>query len=68
MKALTGNEMLKLLRKYGWVVERFHGSHYDIHTKLGREEVVSVPVHGNKTLKTGMQREILEVAGIDVRK
>ena len=67
MKALTGKEMLKLLRKYGWVVERIHGSHY-IHTKPGREEIVSVPVHGNRTLKMGIQREILKVAGIDVGK
>ena len=52
MKALTGKEMLKLLRKYGWVVERIHGSHY-IHTKPGREEIVSVPVHGNRTPENG---------------
>lgn len=67
MKALTGKEMLRLLKKYGWAVERIHGSHY-IHTKPGREEIVSVPVHGNRTLKMGMQRKILKVAEIDMEK
>ena len=67
MKALTGKEMLKLLKKYGWVVGRIHGSYY-IHTKPDREEVISVPVHGNRTLKMGIQREILKVAGIDMGK
>ena len=41
MKALTGKEMLKLLKKYGWVVGRIHGGHY-IHTKPDRREILKV--------------------------
>jgi predicted RNA binding protein YcfA (HicA-like mRNA interferase family) len=32
--------------------------------KEGEPRVITVPVHGNKTLKTGMQKAILKAAGI----
>jgi predicted RNA binding protein YcfA (HicA-like mRNA interferase family) len=32
--------------------------------KLGREEVISVPVHGSHDLKIGLVRHILKLAGI----
>ncbi|MCX6345934.1 MAG: type II toxin-antitoxin system HicA family toxin [Armatimonadetes bacterium] len=54
---------MKLLRDHGWSVDRIEGSHH-ILTCPGREEVISIPVHSNKTLKTGLVYSILKVAGI----
>ena len=63
MKALRGKEMVRLLERHGWAVARVHGSHY-ILKKEGEPEVITVPVHGNKTLKVGIQKAMLKTAGI----
>mgnify|MGYP001614344782 FL=1 len=53
MKALSGKEFSKLLEKNGWVLARVHGSHH-VYTKEGRMERISVPIHGNASLKKGL--------------
>ncbi len=63
MKALRGKEVVRLLERYGWGVARVHGSHY-IMKKEGEPRVITVPVHGNRTLKLGMQKAIIKMAGI----
>lgn len=63
MKAYSGKELIRLLRSYGWEVARTEGSHH-ILTKPGREETISVPVHGNESLKSGLVHSILRTAGI----
>jgi predicted RNA binding protein YcfA (HicA-like mRNA interferase family) len=40
------------------------GSHH-IYRKDGRPERLSVPVHGNQTLKRGLQAHLLKLAGIE---
>lgn len=65
MKAYTGRELVRLLRHHGWEVERIEGSHY-ILGHLGREEVISVPVHAGRTLKAGLVHGILRTAGIRI--
>lgn len=62
MKAVSGKEMCRLLERLGWTRTRIRGSHYR-YEKAGRPPVV-VPVHGNKTLKTGTQHEIMRNAGL----
>ncbi len=78
MKALSGREFCRLpfdlahgpelvegLEKQGWLLRRIAGSHHVYaHPELPR--VLSVPVHGGKTLKQGLQRALLKAAGIDV--
>ena len=64
MKAYNGRELIRLLVKHGWKVVRIEGSHHML-TKPGREEVISVPVHGGKDLKAGMAHHILRLAAID---
>jgi predicted RNA binding protein YcfA (HicA-like mRNA interferase family) len=61
MKAVSGKEMGRVLEQHGWVCTRVRGSHHR-YEKAGR--TVIVPVHGNKTLKTGTQREIMKSAGL----
>lgn len=64
MKQLSGKEFARLLEKNGWSRARVSGSHY-IYTKKGRPERISVPIHGNKSLKTGLLVHLLKIAGIE---
>ncbi len=64
MKPLSGKELLKLLESQGWHVLRIKGSHH-ILGKTGSVVRLSVPVHGNQPLKTGLLRHLLKMAGID---
>lgn len=63
MKPLSGKELAKLLEEHGWALARTHGSHH-VYMKTGRKERVSVPVHGNKPLKPGLQSYLIKTAGI----
>jgi predicted RNA binding protein YcfA (HicA-like mRNA interferase family) len=58
---MTGKEMIKLLRKHGWEVDRISGSH---HIMIKGRKTLSVPVHGNKDLKKGLQQALLKEGGI----
>ena len=62
MKAVSGKEMCRILERKGWVLARIKGSHHR-YEKAGHTPVV-VPVHGNKTLKTGTQHDIMKNAGL----
>ena len=64
MKTVSGKELAKILEKKGWKLKRIHGSHH-IYVKEERTERISVPVHGNRALKTGLQRHIMKIAGIN---
>jgi len=63
MKAISGKEFAKLLERYGWVLLRIKGSHH-VYGKAGSEVRISVPVHGNQTLKTGILRHFLKMAAL----
>jgi predicted RNA binding protein YcfA (HicA-like mRNA interferase family) len=65
LKSYSGKELIRLLRAHGWQIARIEGSHH-ILTKPGREETVSVPVHGSKSLKAGLVYGILRTAGINL--
>ncbi len=62
MKAISGKDMCRLLEKRGWVRLRTRGSHFT-YSKTGLPNV-TVPVHGNQSLKKGMQNGIMKVAGL----
>jgi predicted RNA binding protein YcfA (HicA-like mRNA interferase family) len=64
MRSLSGKELSKLLERHGWALLRIHGSHH-IHGKPGSVVRLSVPVHGNRPLKLGLQRHLLKMAGLD---
>lgn len=49
MKHLSGREMCRVLERHGWSLDRIQGSHH-IYTHPRSENVLSVPVHGNRTL------------------
>jgi predicted RNA binding protein YcfA (HicA-like mRNA interferase family) len=63
MKAISGKRLARLLEQRGWTLARISGSHH-IYTKAGSEVRITVPIHGNKSLKTGLQRHLMKLAGI----
>jgi predicted RNA binding protein YcfA (HicA-like mRNA interferase family) len=63
MRSFSGKDFCKLLEKHGWKLLRIQGSHH-IYGKAGVDVRLSVPVHGNKTLKTGLLRHMFKIAGI----
>ena len=60
MKAITGRRMARLAEEKGWTLARISGSHH-IYIKEGRLERVVIPIHGNKTLKIGLQRSLMKI-------
>ncbi|MBR1860565.1 MAG: type II toxin-antitoxin system HicA family toxin [Lachnospiraceae bacterium] len=58
---MSGKEVLKLLKKSGFVEIRVEGSHHIM--KSGSVEI-SIPVHGNKSMKKGLLNQILKDAGL----
>lgn len=61
MKSVSGREFCKTLKVHGWTCQRISGSHH-IYTKAGRVERISVPVHGSKPLKKGLQVALMKAA------
>lgn len=63
MKHVTGPEMCRALERQGWTLARIRGSHH-IYSRPGARRPISVPIHGNRPLKTGTQRSIMREAGL----
>ena len=64
MKAVSGKRFCRILEKKGWELKRINGSHH-IYVRFGVNSRISVPVHGNKPMKTGLQRHFMKVADIE---
>ena len=64
MKAVTGKRFCRVLEARGWELMRTRGSHR-IYAKSGSNVRISVPVHGNASLKRGLQRHLMKLADID---
>jgi predicted RNA binding protein YcfA (HicA-like mRNA interferase family) len=58
---MSGKELLKILEKSGWKLERITGSHHIL--RKGSENII-LPVHGNTDLKPGILNSILKKAGL----
>jgi predicted RNA binding protein YcfA (HicA-like mRNA interferase family) len=63
MKSITGKQFARVLERNGWELLRVNGSHH-VYGKPNNPQRISVPIHGNKTLKTGLLRHFLKVANI----
>ena len=64
MKTVSGKRFCRLLENKGWLLRRINGSHH-IYTKDDSIIRISVPVHGNKPLKKGLQVHLMKIAQID---
>ena len=64
MKAVSGRELARTVERRGWNLLRVNGSHH-IYGKAGSIVRLSIPINGNKALKTGLLRHLLKAAEID---
>ncbi|KHG39806.1 MULTISPECIES: type II toxin-antitoxin system HicA family toxin [Aphanizomenon] len=63
MKSISGKNFAKVLESHGWQLLRINGSHH-IYGKSDNPARISVPIHGNQSLKTGLLRHFLKVANL----
>ena len=64
MRSVSGKEFVKILERHGWSLLRVQGSHH-IYGRDGSDIRLSVPVHGNQALKTGLLRHLMKMAGLN---
>lgn len=55
--AISGKNLIKILKSFGFEVVRINGSHHRLKHPDGR--VTTVPVHGNNDLPKGLIRKII---------
>lgn len=63
MKSVSGKEFGKVLERHGWTLLRIQSSHH-IYGKAGSNIRLSIPIHGNQTLKAGLQRHMMKLANL----
>jgi len=59
---VNGKQLMKLLERHGWHLDRISGSHH-IMIKDGCRSI-PIPVHGSAELPRGLERKILKQARI----
>ena len=63
-RSYSGKDMCRMLERAGWQFRCIKGSHH-IYAKAGERNIITVPVHGNQSLKTGLCRAILKAAALE---
>ena len=63
-RAYSGKDICRLLEQNGWELRRVKGSHH-VYAKSGERFIITVPVHSNRSLKPGLCRAILKMAGLE---
>lgn len=63
MKTVSGKRFAKVVERNGWKLLRIQGSHH-IYGKSGSEVRLSIPIHKNQNLKSGLQRHLMKLANI----
>ena len=61
MRALSGRDLARLIERRGWRLLRINGSHY-IYGKAGSIVRLTIPIHGNRPLKHGLQAHLVKMA------
>ena len=59
---MNGKELIKKMKKYGWILDRINGSHHIMIFENKRS--IPVPVHGKKDIPKGLVSAIMKQAGI----
>jgi predicted RNA binding protein YcfA (HicA-like mRNA interferase family) len=62
-EGMSGREFARIVERRGWQLLRISGSHH-IYGKAGSAVRLSIPVHGNRPLKTGLLRHLAKLAEI----
>jgi predicted RNA binding protein YcfA (HicA-like mRNA interferase family) len=63
MKSISGKNFAKVLEFHEWQLLRINGSHH-IYGKSDNPARISIPIHGNKSLKPGLLRHFLKVTNL----
>lgn len=63
MKVHSGRDLARLVERHGWTLLRVKGSHH-IYGKPGSLVRLSIPIHGNRPLKTGLLQHLVKIAKI----
>ncbi len=63
MKQLSGKELARIVEQRGWTLLRVNGSHH-IYGRVGSIVRLSIPIHSNRPLKTGLLRHLLKLADL----
>lgn len=63
MKSVSGREFARIIERRGWTLLRVSGSHH-IYGKSASIVRLSIPIHGNKPLKTGLLRHLAKLADL----
>ena len=63
MRHVSGKRMMKILLDRGWVHVRTNGSHFIFHHPDSPMRL-DVPVHGNRDMTPGVQRDVMRKAGL----
>ena len=58
---MDGKELIKLLKRNGWTLDRISGSH---HIMIKGNKTLTVPVHGSKDLPKGLLNALLKDGGL----
>lgn len=58
---MSGKDVVQLLIKHGWQIDRISGSHYIM---VKGNQTIVVPVHGRRDMKPGTLNRILKDAGL----
>jgi predicted RNA binding protein YcfA (HicA-like mRNA interferase family) len=58
---MNGKEIIKILKKEGWIILRINGSHY----RLGKGSArTTIPVHGNRDIGESVLKSIIRQTGV----
>jgi len=66
MKSVSGQDLVKAVKRNGWELLRIHGSHH-IYVRQGSVVRLSISVHGNQPLKAGLLKHLLKLAELSER-
>lgn len=61
MKDISGKDFARFVEKHGWTLLRIQGSHH-IYGKSGNIVRLSIPIHGNRSLKVGLLKHLLKLS------
>ncbi|MFZ0609795.1 MAG: type II toxin-antitoxin system HicA family toxin [Xanthobacteraceae bacterium] len=64
MKVISGRDFARIVERRGWRLLRIAGSHH-IYGKQGSIVRLSIPIHGNHPLKTGLLRHLAKLAEVE---
>jgi predicted RNA binding protein YcfA (HicA-like mRNA interferase family) len=63
MKSVSGKELGRVVERQGWQLLRVHGSDH-IYGKPRNVVRLSILIHGNQALKTGLLKHLLRMADL----